>query len=84
MRGERGAVPIRPAPEDFVRRVTKRIAKVRKMRGMTQEDLAARLRTAVRNVQRIEAGQNLTLHTIARVAAALGVRPEELFVRRAK
>jgi transcriptional regulator with XRE-family HTH domain len=46
---------------------------------MTQEQLASDLNTAVRNVQRIEGGtQNLTLRTIARIAAALGVTPEDL------
>ena len=46
---------------------------------MTQEQLAAALNTAARNVQRIEGGtQNLTLRTIARIAAALGVTPEGL------
>ena len=66
------------SPDAFVRRVTKRIAELRRDRGMTQEGLAEALCTATRNVQRIEAGQNLTLHTLARVAALLGVRPEEL------
>ena len=68
----------RPSPDDFVRQVTRRIAAVRQARGITQEELAARLRTAVRNLQRIEAGQNVTLHTLARIAAALGVRPDDL------
>ncbi len=46
---------------------------------MTQEQLASELNTAVRNVQRIESGtQNLGLRTIARIAAALGVTPEDL------
>jgi transcriptional regulator with XRE-family HTH domain len=46
---------------------------------MTQEQLAAELDTAVRNVQRIESGvQNLTLLTIARIAAAIGLTPYEL------
>jgi transcriptional regulator with XRE-family HTH domain len=45
---------------------------------MTQSELAAELGTSLRNLQRIEAGQNLTLHTIARIAAALGTEPEEL------
>jgi len=59
-------------------RVTRRIAEIRRARAMTQDQVAEALRTATRNVQRIEAGQNLTLHTLARLAAVLGVRPEEL------
>jgi transcriptional regulator with XRE-family HTH domain len=72
-------VPSEP-PEAFVIRVTRRIAEIRRARGMTQEEVAVALRTATRNVQRIEAGQNLTLHTLARLAAVLGARPEELII----
>jgi transcriptional regulator with XRE-family HTH domain len=62
-----------------MRRVARRIATARRAAGMTQEQLASDLNTAVRNVQRIEGGtQNLTLRTIARIAAALGVTPEDL------
>jgi transcriptional regulator with XRE-family HTH domain len=64
----------------LVERVTKRVAEVRREKGLTQAELAARLRIAVRTFQDIEAGQNLTLHTIERIAAALGVEPEELLV----
>ncbi len=48
---------------------------------ITQEamaDLLGTLGTATRNVQRIEAGQNVTLHTLARIAAVLGMSPEAL------
>jgi transcriptional regulator with XRE-family HTH domain len=68
-------------PEDFVRRVTQRIAEVRRERGVTQDELAEALGTATRNLQRLEAGQNVTLHTLARVATALGVDPEVFVVR---
>jgi len=61
-----------------VHRVTRKIAEIRRAKGLTQEDLAGVLRTAVRNVQRIESGQNLTLFTLAKIAHALGVPPEEL------
>ena len=62
----------------LVERVTKRVAEVRRDKGLTQAEVAARLRIAVRTFQDIEAGQNLTLHTIERIAEALGVEPEEL------
>jgi transcriptional regulator with XRE-family HTH domain len=73
-------VPSRASPEKgFVERVARRIAEARRARGITQEDLAGRIETAPRSYQRIEAGQqNLTLRTIARIAAALDVAPEEL------
>jgi transcriptional regulator with XRE-family HTH domain len=67
-------------PEDFVRRVTRCIAALRQARGMTQDQLAEVLGTATRNVRRIEAGQNLTLYTLARVARVLGVRPDDLLM----
>jgi transcriptional regulator with XRE-family HTH domain len=76
----RAWVSSRPeSPDDFVLRVTKRIAERRRELGVTQDELAEGLGTATRNVQRMEAGQNLTLHTLARIAAVLGVSPD-LFV----
>jgi DNA-binding Xre family transcriptional regulator len=49
---------------------------------VTQDLLAERLGIATRNLQRIESGrQNLTLGTIERIAAALGVPPESLLPR---
>jgi transcriptional regulator with XRE-family HTH domain len=68
----------RTDPQDFVVRVTQRIAEVRRAQGMTQTELAELLGTNLRNVQRIEAGQNLTLYTLARIAEALDLSPEEL------
>lgn len=69
-------------PDDLVRRVTRRVAAIRRLRGLTQEELAEKLGTATKNMQRIEAGQNVTLKTIGRLAAALGVRASELFDER--
>jgi transcriptional regulator with XRE-family HTH domain len=65
-------------PEDFVRRTTRLIAETRRARGFTQETFAEALGTATRNVRRIEAGQNLTLFTLARIATVLGVAPRDL------
>ena len=45
---------------------------------MTQDRLAELIGTATRNVQRLEAGQNVTLHTLARLALALEVSAAEL------
>lgn len=51
---------------------------------MTQEALALALDMAAKNVQRLESGrQNLTLRTVERVAAALGVDAEVFFRREA-
>ncbi len=68
----------RQSPDNFVRHVTRRIAVMRRERGLTQADAAQRLDIAVKNWQRIEQGQNLTLHTLARVAAALRCSPVDL------
>jgi transcriptional regulator with XRE-family HTH domain len=65
-------------PEDFVLRVARRIAEIRKAAGLTQDEFAEAMGTATRNVQRIEAGQNLTLYTLSRIATVLAVRPEDI------
>lgn len=62
----------------FAVQVGQAIAAARRASGLTQEDLAERLETAVRNVQRIEAGQNVTVNTLSRIAIALGVAVVEL------
>jgi hypothetical protein len=40
---------------------------VRRAKGITQDAPAETMGTATKNIQRIEAGQNLTLRTLARV-----------------
>jgi transcriptional regulator with XRE-family HTH domain len=62
-----------------VNQVTRQIAGMRREKGITQENMAQLMGTTLRNWQRIEAGQNLTLHTIARIANALGVSPRLVF-----
>jgi transcriptional regulator with XRE-family HTH domain len=60
--------------------VARRIAELRAARGLTQEDVAARLGTATKNYQRIESGQqNLTIRTLARLAAVFEVEPIALW-----
>jgi transcriptional regulator with XRE-family HTH domain len=63
---------------DLVRRVTREIARLRKER-MTQEALAELLDVPVQHVSRIEAGQNITLQTLERLAVALGLRVSVTF-----
>lgn len=65
-------------PDELVERVARNIAATRRARGLTQDDLAELMGTATKNLQRIEAGQNLTLRTLARIAVALEVRAAEL------
>jgi transcriptional regulator with XRE-family HTH domain len=65
----------------FVRYVTAKLRELRKANGVTGEQLAERLGIAVQNLRRIEAGQNITLATLARVAKALGFQVKVTFVR---
>jgi transcriptional regulator with XRE-family HTH domain len=58
--------------------VGRRIAEIRVGRGWTQEDCAVRLRLTVRRLRRFEAGANLTLRTLERIADALGVSARSL------
>jgi transcriptional regulator with XRE-family HTH domain len=44
-----------------------------------QQQLADRLDVSEKNVHRIEAGANLTIRSLERIADALGVRVAELF-----
>lgn len=66
-------------PEQLVRDVGRRVAELRIKAGQTQEELAADLRVSARWVQRLEQrGENLTLHTLVKLANALGVEPGTL------
>ncbi len=72
------------AKQDDAERVTKdvgrRIAELRADMGLTQEQLAERLRMATNNLQRIELGaQNLTIRTLVRFSKVLGVPVGALF-----
>lgn len=66
----------------FVRSVTAKLRELRKTDGLTSEQLADRLQIPAQNVRRIERGQNVTLKTLARLAAALGYDVRITFVRR--
>ncbi|PVE71818.1 hypothetical protein DC432_09400 [Microbacterium testaceum] len=56
-----------------------RIAESRSLRGWTQERLAEVSGVTVRTVQRLEAGNDVSLNTLARLGEALGVPVRELF-----
>ena len=61
--------------------MARRIKELRKLRHLTQEQLAEALDIATKNVQRLEGGtQNLTLKTLQLVADALDVEPYELLL----
>ncbi|WP_107497088.1 helix-turn-helix transcriptional regulator [Thalassobius sp. I31.1] len=59
------------------------IAQLRKERGWTQDDLAARLRISITQLSRLERGaSSLTQSRMRAIADVFGVRPEDLFVTR--
>ncbi len=66
------------SPPDLSRAVGRRIAELRRLRGLTQETLAARVGMATKYLQRVESGHNVTLRTLGVVAHALDVAPHEL------
>lgn len=66
------------SPDAAVRRVAKRIAEIRRAKGITQDEMAEKLRCATKNYQRIEYGQNVTIKTLTRIANLLGVTVTDL------
>ena len=67
------------SPERLVKRVGRRITDIRRGLGLTQEAFAEALSVSVQYASRIETGENLTLHTLAKIARALHVEVIELF-----
>ena len=70
----------RESPARLIHRVGRRIAELRRARGWTQERLAEKVGSSVQWVSRLEAGQNLTLETMAGLARVLDVEVTDLFV----
>jgi len=70
----------RYVPDRLVRDVGRRVAELRRERGLTQQALATKLRATMQWVQQIEYGANLTIHSLARVANALDIEIEALLV----
>jgi transcriptional regulator with XRE-family HTH domain len=66
-------------PDQLVRDVGRRIGELRRTAGLTQERLAERLGVSVQWANRVEVGENLTLHSLAKLADALDVEVAELF-----
>lgn len=55
------------------------VAKIRKERGWTQEELAEKSYLTVRTIQRMEAGKDVSLTSLSSVAKALHVSVSDLF-----
>lgn len=62
--------------------MTARLRDLRLAQGLTTVVVGERLEVPAQNIRRIEAGQNLTLKTLARTAAALGYEVAVTFVQR--
>lgn len=65
-------------PNSLVRKVGRRIAELRRAAGMTQEEMAEKLRVGWRYMSRMERGLNLTLGSLVHIANVLGVEVRDL------
>lgn len=71
---------MRPLEPDHVcRDVGLRIAELREERSLTQEKLSVLLASSAQWVSQLEAGRNLTVHSLVRIANALRVPVQQLF-----
>lgn len=72
-----------PKPKDadeVIRQIGRRIAELRKKKGLTQRQLADQLGVAVTWISHLETkGSNLEVRTVVKLAEALGVEPRELW-----
>ena len=67
-------------PDEIIESIGRRIAEIRRERGMTQRQLADDLGVAVPWISKVETkGSNLEIKTVLRIAAALGVRGRDLW-----
>ena len=72
-------MPRKEDPERNVADVGRRIAELRHEAGMTQEEFAGALGSTSRYVHQLEAGVNLTIHSLTKIANALGVPSRSLW-----
>jgi transcriptional regulator with XRE-family HTH domain len=56
-----------------------RVSKLRKEKGWTQEILSEKSYVTVRTIQRLEAGEDVSLDTLASISNALSVKVSDLF-----
>ncbi len=70
----------RSSEDAVVANVGRRVAELREQRGLTQAELARKMRVQLRQAQRYESGANFTIVTLVRLADALEVSPSDFFV----
>ena len=66
---------------EFQRVLKDRIRKLRTDRGWTLEETEERGWKSWRHLQRIEAGQNVTLYTLWKICRLYGIKMSDLFKR---
>src|ERR1019366_7293546 len=76
----RSGVVRRYDPDRLVLDVGRRVAEIRREKGLTQQALATKLKATMQWVQQIEYGANLTLFSLARLANALDVPLDEFLL----
>lgn len=67
-------------PDKTAEQIGRRIAELRQGKGWSQQELADKLRTTFQWVSQLEAGQNLTVHSLVKVANAFKLPLEELLI----
>jgi transcriptional regulator with XRE-family HTH domain len=71
----------RERADDVIAGVGRRIAEARRAAGLTQQQAAELLAMPLKNLQAYEAGRNMTLRTLVRIANGFGVRTRTLLSR---
>ena len=71
---EDAAVPLRVAAALGRRELARQLAERRRDAGLTQAELAARMGTSQGQITRFESGADTRLSTVARYAAAVGIK----------
>ncbi|MUG67289.1 HTH-type transcriptional regulator sinR [Chlamydia abortus] len=65
---------------DFKQMVGEQIRRIRKLRGMTQEQLAEQSGLSFSYISDVERGtRNISLESLGKIISALGVKPAQLF-----
>jgi transcriptional regulator with XRE-family HTH domain len=67
-------------PERVTKDIGRRIAELRRKSALTQEELAVKLGTSFQWLAQVEAGRNVTVYTLVKVANALRVPLADLLV----
>ena len=67
-------------PKKIAAQIGFRIAELRRQKAWTQEEFSVQLGTTFQWVSQVEAGRNLTIYSLVKIANALNTKLAELFV----